>query len=355
MAVVFLDHSINGKVLNAYNNSIVKFKTDQPSSLYAIVKLTVGSQQYEFKIYPSPTGEYYFNFKQVVSKLINLSNFSDACLYTGVGNLWSDVNAFLNIDVEYKIQLTESTSESLSFNYKVIKAVYQYSEKKQILNRGTKFFLHEPFGDKYYLTVYEGYPFSIGFYGENLMFTVDGIEKSFNTLESAFRLIVSTGDALWNSFNSSFHKILFNGKIMEIEVKDISCGVYLKWINKYGAWDYWLFDEVSNTQKTKGIGSIENDFSNITDTISPEVSMGKESQEEISLTTFLSIENAHRVRSIIESPKVYLYLGQYGQAIDTTNWLEVSIDSKSTKISTHGLKKKLAFTLTKSKTQNLTL
>lgn len=356
MAIVFLDHTINGKILNAYNNNVVRFKSDTGNSLNADITVTANSLPYSFQITPNQAGEYYFNFKSIAIALINTSLFADACPYSTVGTLWADPNAYLNISVEYKINITDVSFETASYSYDFIKAVNQITEKALFNNRGLKFPMHQPYFDKYYLTLFKGYPFSIGIFGENATFTLDGVSKPQVNVKQASRFILSKGDSLWPDITKEYHTIVLDGKTIVLNVKDICAGVYLKWHNQYGAWDYWLFDKnIVDDLKSSSIGSLENDFDNLSGTSSPSVSMGKDSNHEIDLIAQVSREESARVRAILDSPKVYFYIGLQDEANSSDNWIEVRVSGKSTALKSSSVRNNIAIKMSYPKPYTLTL
>jgi len=355
MAIVFSDHTINGKILNAFNNSVVRFESDSPVEILNAEITITSDSSYTFEITPSPEGKFYFNFKGVMQKLINASRFHDSCPYP-VGTMWEDVNAYLDVNVEYRINYEDLSFDTASFSYTFLKGLNQVPERNYFESRGQLFPLLRMAGGETYLTFFKGFPFSIPFYGENISVTIvtyeaDQANRSSNAVvnfthkKEVARLILSNGVDVWDQITSNEHGININGSYINLKIVE-RCGVFLKWHNQYGGWNYWLFDNnyLSDTKESL-IGSIANDFSNLPDTVSPEVSMGKSTSKSMQLfANNVEMDQVEMLLGIIESPKVLFYLGEKDSG--SNEWVEVAISKKTAQYKSRGHKATLSVNVT---------
>lgn len=113
------------------------------------------------------------------------------------------------------------------------------------------------------------------------------------------------------------------------------CGVhYLKWLNSFGGWNYWLFYKGNETITTKDLGTIYNDYEDVVDTVSPYIAIGKTSETTITLQQELITQNEMLIlNDLLESPKVYLYTGVPYSTASPLNWLEVNVKAGSFRVS----------------------
>lgn len=85
-------------------------------------------------------------------------------------------------------------------------------------------------------------------------------------------------------------------------------GLYLKWLNVYGAYKYWLFNpQVTHEVTTRSLGTIANQQINRLTSFSVNHEIGKTSEETLQGTSRMTFEQSRIVSSIFESPEVYLY------------------------------------------------
>lgn len=345
--VIFTDHTINGKILNAYNNNVVRFRVDTPKPIsHATVRITYLSVPYIFKITPSPSGEFYFNFKSVTSKLINAARFQDWKDYNPNGSLYHDPHAHFEAEVDYKVYFADGTTQSHKRWYDFIKGVHQVMEKIEYQNRGVSFPLLK--GQSPIVTVFDGYPNDIALFGKDISMVInptDGVvflahnlatpigtggkPISFTNDKGVQRLTLCDGQTVWDELDG-YNVILFNGYNIRVRVVN-RCGVYLKWHNQYGGWDYYIFNKETLSQRSDGsLGEIANDFSNLWDTNAPDYSRGKAVKDVTMLkATGIYWDELERVRGVFASPKVYLYTGERYDANDLDKWTPVMVSGKS--------------------------
>jgi len=289
--------------------------------------------------------------------------------------MWNDANAYYYAAVEYKIVFEDASSDTTTAAYRFIKGVNQITEKDSFLNRGIHFHLYKPFNKSAFLTYFKGYPFSIAMFGNDPYLEVDEINSlakfidygtalpsvnpsshAYTTDDGVQRLIISDGQSEWAEITDEYHVIRVGVYGQEIRLKSVDeCGLYFKWHNDYGGWDYWLFERNhTKTQKDKQIGQIVQDYDNLPDTDSPVESTGKTSESSIKIyANGLKSYDIERVLGIARAPKVYMYLGEKGE--QNGNWLEVDVSGQSTEYRATAAKSAMAFKVTIPSTYTLSL
>ncbi|GGB84059.1 hypothetical protein GCM10007424_25080 [Flavobacterium suaedae] len=371
--MIVFSPSINAHALRmAYNNDIVRFYsnlnieaevesctiTDSFGSVYAT-------------IYPNPQSRFYFNFKPYISTLVNTKNFEDTMqpdIDSGSPSsftYFASNGRFTQRNIAFSIKFSDGTTDTDSYVLSWLAGVQQPGDFKEFSL--TDFLILSPFkpgtANNYYMKYWEGYPFDIPYFNNtngvlvtnntNLLsqeFDTSGYSSSYCT-----RLVVSDGRTnitledllpLANGVNQLTFTQRTSGmlpgsptfsgneKMLTLEKVPYTCGVYLKWFNVMGGFNYWLFEDTySITRKTKHLGTIDNDFENINKTFSRSVSTGKESQDSIKVVAELLTEDERSViEGILDSPKVYLFTGQPFAQNGYNNWIEVSLKTSSATI-----------------------
>jgi hypothetical protein len=358
----------------AYTNNIVEFSSDYTSD---ILKVEVYIGAVVKTLYPSPSGIVFYNIKEWIQSLINVDNFTDD-LNTNVlvsGYLYDWTNkVFLNTEVSFKIIYTDSSFEIVNKNYNWLSGYVQIDEWKN--KYPLNFDISKPFvlsnfesgtNNKSYVKYWEGYPFDITIYsGVTTPFDItiySGVTTPFqitntsNLLNTSFsvqykvnRLVFSDGSidtsitdllTLDNGFNelritsNSFNTYLTLEKI------ESSCdGVYVKWVNRFGGWSYWLFNYSRRNRSTNNLGSINNDFNNFEDTISPDIQLGKRSNDTINVDSdSINSEELLLIEDLIDSPKIYIFTGTPFASNNFNDWLEINL--KTSDFKTKDYKNKL--------------
>jgi hypothetical protein len=148
------------------------------------------------------------------------------------------------------------------------------------------------------------------------------------------RIIFSNGTELIE-LESAYNRLLVNGTELQIEkITDICEGHYIKWLNSFGGWNYWLFYKGNDTLTTKDLGTIFNDYEDVVDTISPYVSIGKTSENNIAVVQDNITQNEMLIlNDLLDTPKVYLFTGTPNQNVQCKEWLEVNIKSGAFRVS----------------------
>ena len=147
------------------------------------------------------------------------------------------------------------------------------------------------------------------------------------------RVVISNGNELIN-LERGYNNFVINNVSIQIEnITEVCGGHYLKWLNAFGGWNYWLFYKGNDTLTTKDLGTIYNDYEDVVDTISPYVAIGKTSENNIVVQQELITPNEMLIlNDLLESPKVYLFTGTPNEVAQPNDWLEVTIKSGSFRV-----------------------
>lgn len=358
MAIIFTKDIPINKLLTAYNNSIVRFNSN---SVLSSVSAEISFLGDSIVIYPHPNGSFYFNFKDYITAEINTKNFADDLTY----NLdSSDPDTFtynvadgcyLEAEITFKINLSDSSFESTTRNLHFIAGVEQLEDykKNEILFSANQIIVLSPVASRTnnttYLKYWEGYPFEFSFYNREFPiapFTLknktNGLDFEFNSKSKVTSLFLSDGrtDVTLEDFlplvigqnDIQFLIANVNQNInLIIDKAESDCGVYVKFLNKYGRFNYWLFNKkYFRTPSSKYLGEIDNDFNNLEDTTSPTLQIGKVSDSTIRCAAKNITEDEKRIlEGIIDSPKIYLFTGERFSKADLNDWMEVRLKTTS--------------------------
>jgi hypothetical protein len=148
------------------------------------------------------------------------------------------------------------------------------------------------------------------------------------------RVVISNGNEFIN-LERGYNNFVINNVSIQIEnITDVCSGHYLKWLNSFGGWNYWLFYKGNDTLTTKDLGTIYNDYEDVVDTISPYVAIGKTSENNIAVRQELITPNEMLIlNDLLDSPKVYLFTGTPSEVAQPNDWLEVTIKAGSFRVS----------------------
>jgi hypothetical protein len=343
MAIVFLKELDATKIKLAYNNNIVSFYTDSGvTPTNATVEIGLNS----ITLFPDPNGIFYYNFKDLVTTILNNDNFTDdlnSDLSTSFIYDWTD-KISLTDDVVITINLSDNTTETDTRSITWLSGYVQLQYWKKnypsdLLTTGIEL-LQKQNGDSYfdfYINYWYGYPFDLTLYVDDNVFEVlnktNNVSDAFDCFNvnrfvfSDGRTDVSIEDSipLQNGINDLDFAGNFNLRLNKI-TDFCTDGVYIKWINSLGAWNYWLFSKGQTQTKTKDNGSLQNDFNNLEDTISPLVSLGKTSANQIKVQQKRVIEQDKTLLTdLLDSAKVYLFTGTPFSQNTFNDWIEVNL------------------------------
>lgn len=283
-------------VSHAFDENIIKF--NEVGAVKAKVEVDIDSNTYEFVIY-SIDDNFEFDFYHIF-KLANSHNFEDNFDYLATG-------ADARLSKEVIITLTTYDANDDLIDDEIIETVVLLSvnqledEQKQVGVVQTD--------------VFKGYPFDVSTYIEQQVDIVIGsITETITEVNKVIRVPLIDEDGSENyTLETGINLIDVQneeGSILKIEANyhDNCKGFYLKWFNKFGAWDYWLFPfkhEVNVTDKEIGrLTTRDNENSN-------GLTIGKEYRQTHNLQAdFLNQEQWNKLFGLIATPKAYLWTGE---------------------------------------------
>ena len=346
MAIVFLKQLDNTKVNLAYNNNLVKFYS---SSSFTPVNATITIGSNVVTLFPDPNGVFTYNFKDLITTILNVDNFKDDLnpdLDISYVYDWTD-KISLTDDIVIEVLLSNDSTETNTTNITWLSAFVQLRDWKRtypatellttdvaLLQKKNNTDLYD-----YHLNYWNGYPFDITVYGNNNeieILNLSNVSNGIYQLDNISRLVFSDGRTdtsienditLQEGFNNLYFDTFFNLNLNK-SVDHCPNGIYLKWINSFGGWNYWLFNRGQENLKTKELGALNNDFNNLEDTISPLVSLGKTSESAIKVRE-QRIKEYDKVMlsDLLDSAKVYLFTGLPFSQNTFNDWIEVNLSA----------------------------
>lgn len=355
MAITFSKALSTSNFLNAYNNNIVEFSSD---SVVDSRKCTITIGSISFEITPI-NNVFHYNFKEVVTVLINQNNFTDdilplLILADATSHIYDDsTNTYLEQLIDYEITFTNDTTESTSETYKFLKSVEQLEQnKKGVVTSGNNLYMLSPFqkatANTYNVTYFEGYPFDISLLLNSpglttILNQTNALTYDFTLPDTVNRLFFSDGrititidDYLPLVDGLNELKITRGADIIYVNVTKVESrqGEYVKWINQYGGWSYWLFNCIhKRDNRTKDLGDVNNDFNDVEDTTSPFINIGKTGQHKLTLISKgVSDENQEVLNQLFESPKVYYFTGLRLSQVTDVSWLACKVKTSNNTI-----------------------
>lgn len=339
-------------IYNAFNNHIETFTSSSGTPDSCEIAITVSEETYSFIIYPDTDGNFYFNYRPIIEKLINTSNFRDDCDYN-VDEIQSDDNACIVANVVKTITYDTESTETIESTFVYVKGLHNLEESSNYYNRGDVFFCHHlNENSEAFLTYFIGYPFDFSFFANAATalninpeislaeylaayLPTTGYQGSDIDLETddngVYRFALSDGDDVSDYITeaSKYAVITLNDSIViKLAIKSPDCGgLYLKWHNQYGGWDYWMFERYyQKSFKDDLVDEVENNFSDLSDTMSPTISAGKELTRTFNMyANSINDYELDRILNVASSPKVYLYSTGHEK-----KWIEVKVSGSKT-------------------------
>lgn len=349
MPISYIKDISETEFLFSHNNNVIEFITD---SIESITNATVTINSTVLTLYPSPTGVFYLNFKEIVSALINNTNYKDDLdtdLSTSYVYDWSG-RVYLNVSLEVKINFANATNETdtkdLNFLLGAVN-LREYNNRYPLVSSIQDTLIGLPLvnqaNNTYYAKYFKGYPFDVLVYKGLTYNSTMLVENSTNGLDYTFplasalgfeRLVFSDGESSTTIENvlplvSGYNELAIStigDAFLNLEVENGCSGVYLKWLNKNGGYSYWLFKNNEGNRKFKSLGYLNNDYDNLADTVSQEVGLGYNSNDNIKVYEQGITENQKNlIVSMLDSPKVYLFTGTPFSQNNFNDWMEVKL------------------------------
>lgn len=346
MPISYLKDISETNYLFSHNNNVVEYITD---STEVITNSTITVNSSVITLYPSPTGSFYFNLKELITSLINQTNYTDD-LETDLDSSyvyeWSSrvfLSAAVDITINFDNDTSESDSKTLLFLLSAVN-LRDYNKRFPYSVDVDNGILLQPLvegsNNTYYAKYFAGYPFDVTCSKEgsglNINNATNGLDFDFDvsSIDRFPRIVFSDGRTtstiedvlpLVEGLNLlDFDSDLTERFFLNLE-KEVGCdGIYIKWLNKSGGYSYWLFKNNNGIRGYKEKGYLNNDFNNLEDTINPEVSLGIDSKDTINLyDSILTEDQKNLIATMLDSPKIYLFTGTPFSQNNFNDWVEV--------------------------------
>lgn len=350
MAIIFDKALSTTELLNAYNNNIVEFHSDNG---LAAVSCVINLGDVSFEITPDPNGQFLFNLKEGVKVLINSNSFEDLIVpdIEFDGYVYKDDTLFLSLGVDYELTLSDDSTETTAKAYKFFKSVKQPIKYSEEVIDGVNLSLLLPFYQNNklakYASYYEGYPFDFSLYSKNVAtITItnkaNGLTEDFNLLAGVNRIFISQGSA---NFTIDDVLPLITG-MNELEISDGSetvtlylekfeskCSPMLKFFNDSGSYSYLRFEENPKiTVRTKTLNTINVDFKDISETRGTNLITGKmKSTRERLQVRRMSPDQFKLFLDLTASPRVDLFMDDLFQKQESDSYYTVIMKDASYK------------------------
>lgn len=309
----------------AYNDSIIQFSSNTITGATKAI-LTIDGMQ--FLAVPN-NNKFTFNFKEIISNLINQNRFFDEILpdLTSENFIYSDPSITKEISVEIKV-FSLTANESTTKTYKFIRGVEQLPNYHNLVNiqQDIKVLLPSKNYIDYSARYNEGFPFDFGIYGlqDGDTFylknsTTNQQTDTYTATDSdVLRLFFSDGgsnttdlDLLINSSTLNKLELWVNGNFkanINLTKVESECGILLKFLNSKGSYSYWKFDKVWKSTITPRSGDdFQTNYDNLQNLQASSHQFGKTANQTISLTSTYSFDDAEYLKDLVISPAVWMY------------------------------------------------
>jgi len=339
MAIQITKQPSIDKINPAYNNSYISFNSTITNDFKAEIIID-GTQL--FTIYPDLEGNYLFNLKQIIKG--KYEGFKDV-------NTNDDGTNGRNIDgilESLRVSITvfsNETVDSIELFYDFSRGVKQIGE--EIYENNLQILSSSNNGVDYNLTYFEGYPFTVDILkvADDVTLQVRNNNTStvsapiFSIKDSSFRFYIDKATSNWTNNNylgltDTVNKleILQDGNIktnLSLFKVQPKCGVYLKWFNNEGGFNYWLFDEYyKSSTDTSTLSTIgRNTFNNVSEGLeAPTRLIGKEGFKTLTLKSRVTANEEAVIESLFTSPLLQMYSAT--EPFQSGQWIDVTTNSK---------------------------
>lgn len=350
--ITYTNTIAENKWLFSENNHVLEFSDDtERVAVNCIVNITGVN---DILLYPHPDGSFYLKASEYIKTLVNA--YEDDLNLTDIDA--NDVDTFVfdwgrvytNPDIEITITFnnSETATDTITPNF-ILGAEQLKAFKKGRAVRNLPSFIMSPLksntASRFHLRYWEGYPFDIGLSRalpnitptQTITNRTNAISQEIATPYNANRIVFSDGDTSitledYIPLTVGYNELSFaNDMFVDLWKEDSKCGVYVKWLNESGAYNYWLFNEQhENSIGSKSKGFIYNDYNDLQNTVSPYKSLGAEISEDMVVRAEnLTHDDMDVLIGILKSPKVYLFTGVRFTRNSFNDWMEVSISNKN--------------------------
>ena len=316
MAITFTTPLPIDKWLLSENNRVVEFTSDY-SEPPVYCDITIASLV-PVRIYPLPDESFWFNAKNYISSQLNdyADNLDLTVNPVDIDTFVKDwTKVYLNEDFVFDITFLDDTTESTTITpYILLGGEQPYNYKKGMTIEDNTYVVLSPLklgtSNKYHLRYWNGYPFDFGYVLPRG--TSSDVTNDFRNLTNGINM----------------PNIEIGQSVSRIVISDGATWACV------GAYNYWLFNEFYKVdERTRSLGSINNDFFNLDETISQSKQLGKDSADTWTIfSDDLSPDDMNLARGILTSPKVYLFTGVRFSQNNFNDWLEVDVKTSGATI-----------------------
>ena len=357
--------SVSTSYLSAHNSIVVKWATDSGKTIESGEIWFNGTLKFTELIPINNQCE--FDCMEVIKTLFGL--FDDATEYQVSDIVKYDANLFKLHSIRLKLNFTDTTSEYIDVDGKFLRSVRQHTDMSNGMyyytpdgtpEKFANILLNAPRKKEYFaqqIKIFKGYPMDISFiaptansymqfsiYNNSQIYSgsigvtipVSAIDRSNKEVErvilsdgAALCDILSTYSAITKGYLQIDHRVSNVGAITNLfsfgfEIID-ECGVYLKWMNRQGAWSYWLFNKnTRNIINSKSRGATMHNAGQLSYS-TDEFNIGFDVDEKLQVTTQnLERWELEHIIDLSSSPCVYLYMKPKGTIAYPNAWLKVT-------------------------------
>jgi hypothetical protein len=376
MPILYNKNISEDRLLFAYNNNLLEFYSDQNETP---LNCFVNCLGFNAILYPNPSGVFYFNFKDYVTSLLKFNdNLEYELISNNLDSFLYDITSgiFFNEIVTFTINFPTATAEEFSKKPRFLYSAEQIInfKKGETLVQGVTVLspVSRLSNNNIYLKYWEGYPFEISIYNNDLSQEIFTVLKNrtvgsflalplLNSITSLFFSDGRTDITIENYMPLVIGKndLTIEGTELNItlEKADNECGNYFRYLNKYGVWNYWLFSKENEINRiTRIMGTIENDFFNLEDTFAPSKIITKESTDSIKCSArFINDEQLNLFHGITESVKIQYFVGVPFARSVYTDWVDVDLKDSNFSIENNRPYQDYTFTFELPKRYNISL
>ena len=148
------------------------------------------------------------------------------------------------------------------------------------------------------------------------------------SMQYIFGGVVNTFDF---TFNYTFHQTSGTELFIDLDINDCIKGIYLRWLDKHGFYQYYLFEKATETLKNENNGDrIELDFTDGNEFYHGISTQNKNETKELKCATALADRNTREMlKTIFSSPIVEMYIGEVGENADDNSFVSVIVTAGS--------------------------
>ena len=317
MAIVYTSKPNVNRLINAFNNNVFEFADDGAKTAK---KCTVLINNATSIVITPINNKFYFNLKEISSLISKEDNWQDNT--PNVLGLSLDDDIIKDLIIKFTIEFTDTTTVNNQTTYSILRSVSQINnviDLEKTTNSNNFVSLNN-------LTFFKGYPFDFTYYSNEeyigLLFnSATDFWRVYDFVLGSNRFFLSDniGNLLKDDENDNILQVglnilkvaLFTVKPINVKLVDSCSGVYLKYINEFGSWSYWLFNSIyTSTINARIKDEFNVDFKDITETSATTLITGKDATETLNLTSKnLDTNEVAQLQSILTSPRVELYNG----------------------------------------------